>query len=118
MCENNLVKIIEEINKLSNEEATEILNNYTNIELMTLINHKEAFDEHMKLLSENMLKMSRIMTGLYKVVSEMHGLNEIPDHQEDIDSMEQLVSLLADNYEVWEYAHSLNSKQNESPGTH
>lgn len=114
MCKNNSAKIIEEINKLSNEEKTEIFNNYTITNLLSLVNHEDALEEHMKELAYSMLKLSRMMSGLYQVAVSVHEL-ECAISEEMLRDMHTMTAKLEIEAEAWE--SSCKYREFES-GTH
>jgi hypothetical protein len=118
MCENNSNKIINEINNLNYGEATEIFNNYSITDLLTLMNHPEALNEHLKLLCENMLRTTRIMSGLYKVAMSINEKTENNDYKNMVVDMLKLEAKIDDFCEIWEEAHWESEKAATKTGTH
>ena len=118
MCKNNSNEIINEINKLNYGEATEIFNNYSITDLLTLMNHPEALTEHLKLLCENMLRTIRIMSGLYKVAMSISEKTENNEYKNMIGDMLKLEAKIDDFCEIWEEAHLESEKAVRKTGTH
>ena len=118
MCKNNSNEIINEINKLNYGEATEIFNNYSITDLLTLMNHPEALNEHLKLLCENMLRTARIMSGLYKVAMAINEKTDNNEYKNMVVDMLKLEAKIDDFCEIWEEAHLESEKAATKTGTH